>query len=146
MVKNFQKTVLKNILHINFKNKCCFGRWGHRPREKNCKANNPEVLKAFMVNATDRKYNFWLRDPLAIRVFSGGMASQKLDYMHNIPLQEHWRLCQLPEAYRFSSAPFYENKIDEFKILTPYMEVFYRSGRWDTDQGYKSTRGRVIFL
>ena len=85
---------------------------------------DPEELKRFMVKASDRKNNFWQRDPLAIRVFSREMASQKLNYMHFNPLQEHWQLCNLPEEYRFSSAAYYENNKDEFGILTHYMDVF----------------------
>ena len=69
---------------------------------------NPELLKRFQVNASDRKYNFWLRDPLAIKIFSRDMALQKLNYMHNNPVQEHWKLCSMPEDYRHSSALFYD--------------------------------------
>jgi len=64
------------------------------------------TLEKFRVVASDRKYNFWLRDPLAVRVFSRQMASQKLNYMHNNPLQEHWNLSSSPDGYRFSSAAF----------------------------------------
>jgi len=92
--------------------------------QKKLKVENPEELKRFSVAASDRKYNFWQRDPLAVLVFSREMASQKLTYMHFNPLQDHWQLCKLPEEYRFSSASFYENNKDEFGILTHYMDVF----------------------
>ena len=82
------------------------------------------MLERFIVPASDRKYNFWQRDPLAVLVFSREMASQKLDYMHANPLQDHWQLCKLPEEYRFSSASFYEYNKDEFGILTHYMDGF----------------------
>ena len=82
------------------------------------------LLQQFYVKASDRAFNFWQRDPLAIRVFSREMAAQKLNYMHYNPLQEQWRFCISPDEYRFSSAGFYENKEDEFEILTHYMEVF----------------------
>ena len=95
----------------------------HRFRKK-LVGESPEKVKRFMVDASDRKYNFWQRDPLAVLIFSREMASQKLDYMHFNPLQEHWQLCKLPEEYRFSSASFYENGKDEFGILTHYMDVF----------------------
>ena len=39
------------------------------------------ALKNYVVIATDRQYNIWLRDPLAIKVFSRLMAAQKLEYM-----------------------------------------------------------------
>ena len=50
------------------------------------------------------------------------MAGEKIDYMHYNPLQPHWQLCNDPVEYRFSSAKFYEKGIDEFKILTHYMD------------------------
>jgi REP element-mobilizing transposase RayT len=95
----------------------------HKFRKK-IGAEYPEGLKKFQVEASDREYNFWQRDPLAILVFSREMAAQKLDYMHYNPLQEHWKLCNLPEDYRFSSASFYEGNKDEFGLVTHYMDAF----------------------
>ena len=66
------------------------------------------ALKNYAVTATDRQHNIWLRDPLAVKVFSRDMAAQKLDYMHLNPMQPHWLLCNSPAEYRFSSAKFYE--------------------------------------
>ena len=88
------------------------------------KANNDAALQNYAVAATDRQYNIWLRDPLAINVFSREMAAQKLDYMHLNPLQPHWLLCADPAHYRFSSAIFYERNVDEFGLLTHFGEVF----------------------
>lgn len=84
----------------------------------------PDLLSRFAVKASDRSYNFWQRDPLAIKVYSREEAKQKLDYLHYNPLQEHWNLCKKPEDYRFSSAMFYETEIDEFNFLTHYKKVF----------------------
>ena len=95
----------------------------HRFRKK-LQIENSSELNKFSVSACDRKYNFWQRDPLAVRIFSRDMASQKLTYMHNNPLQEHWQLASLPEEYSFSSAAFYENENDEFGILTHYIDRF----------------------
>jgi len=78
----------------------------------------------YAINASDRKHNIWQRDPLAVRVFTREMASQKLDYMHFNPLQPHWSLCRYPEEYRFSSAGFYVNGHDEFNLTTHYMDFF----------------------
>ena len=90
----------------------------------NMKASNGGNLKNHAVAATDRQYNIWLRDPLAIKVFSRGMASQKLDYMHLNPMQPHWLLCTNPAEYRFSSAMLYEQNVDDFGLLTHFGEVF----------------------
>jgi putative transposase len=51
-------------------------------------------------------------------------VEQKIEYMHRNPLQEHWNLADKPETYRWSSAAFYESGVDEFGILTHYMERF----------------------
>jgi putative transposase len=85
---------------------------------------DPGLLSRFIVNATERAHNIWQRDPLAIRVFSREICEQKLDYIHNNPLQEHWNLCKNPVDYTFSSALFYEQQIDTFGFLTHYMDVF----------------------
>ena len=88
------------------------------------KAGNDVNLTNYAVAATDRQYNIWLRDPLAIRVFSREMAAQKLDYMHLNPMQPHWLLCSSPADYRFSSAKFCKQNMDGFRILTYFGEVF----------------------
>jgi putative transposase len=92
--------------------------------QKKLVAEDPEKLLQFSVSASDRKYNFWQRDPLAVHIFSRDVAEQKLNYLHYNPLQEHWNLCRLPEDYRFSSARFYETGFDEFGILIHYMDAF----------------------
>lgn len=92
--------------------------------QKKLRMDNDVALNQFAVNASDRKYNFWQRDPLAVFVFSREMASQKLNYMHFNPLQQHWQLAGLPEEYRYSSAAFYETGKDEFGLLTHYMDRF----------------------
>ena len=81
----------------------------------------------FEVNASDRKHNIWQRDPLAIKVFSRKMAVQKLEYMHNNPLQQHWALAMNPVDYGFSSARFYETGYDKFNLVTHYLDAFQYS-------------------
>ena len=56
------------------------------------RAENAAALKNYIVVATDRQHNIWLRDPLAIKIFNLEMLVQKLDYMHLNPLQPHWIL------------------------------------------------------
>jgi hypothetical protein len=50
------------------------------------------------------------------------MLVQKLDYVHLNPIQPHWLLSNHPAEYRFSSASFYEQQVDEFGILTHFKE------------------------
>ena len=91
-------------------------------------ANEPS-LKNYLVAATDRQHDTWLRDPLAIKFFNLEMFVQKLDYMHLNSMQPHWLLCNHPAEFRFSSAIFYEQGVDDpiaigFGILTHFSGVF----------------------
>lgn len=70
--------------------------------------SNDDRLSLFMVNAKDRKYQFWERNSLSIDLWTPDVFMQKLDYIHNNPLQEKWKLVQYPEDYKYSSARFYE--------------------------------------
>ena len=79
------------------------------------------LLQQFKSNKTDRKYQFWKRDPLAIPIDSENIFYQKLDYIHLNPTTEKWKLTILPEDYRWSSANYYKNGIDEFGILKHYI-------------------------
>ena len=84
--------------------------------------NHPEKLQAYEVESVTRDYNFWQRDPLPIELYTRSVVEQKLIYIHNNPLQEHWNLCQEPEQYKYSSALFYATGVDPFGILTHYMD------------------------
>ncbi|MDB5283994.1 MAG: element-mobilizing transposase RayT [Bacteroidota bacterium] len=81
---------------------------------------NADRLSAFLVNAKDRKYQFWERNSLSIDLWTPDVFIQKLDYIHNNPIQEKWKLVQYPEDYKYSSARFYETGIDEFGLITHY--------------------------
>ena len=77
-------------------------------------------LSTFLVNATDRQYQFWERNPLSIDLWSPEVFMQKLDYIHNNPIQDKWRLVEFPEDYKYSSARYYETGVDEFGFLQHY--------------------------
>ena len=53
-----------------------------------------------------------------IKIENELIFAQKLEYMHNNPLQEKWKLCKSPIEYKFSSAKFYETGTDELFILS----------------------------
>ena len=88
--------------------------------QKQLRSSNPELLLQYLSDKKDRSYQFWKRDPLAIPVTSKQALLQKLDYIHNNPVQEKWQLADVPENYRWSSASFYKTGYDEFGILTHY--------------------------
>lgn len=79
--------------------------------------NHPQVLPVFQVDESNRKYNFWQRDSLAVLLYNQTICAQKLDYLHLNPLQEKWNLAESPKSYFWSSAKFYETGVDVFRFL-----------------------------
>jgi REP element-mobilizing transposase RayT len=80
--------------------------------------NNPVMLKKYKVASADREYRFWKRRSLGIELFSPGVFTQKLEYIHNNPVKAG--LCKYPEQYYYSSAKFYHLGVDDFGIITHY--------------------------
>jgi REP element-mobilizing transposase RayT len=76
-----------------------------------------DSLSAFLVNTKDRTYQFWERNSLSIDMWSPAVFIQKLDYIHDNPVQSKWRLAELPEDYKYSSARFYFTGEDDFGFL-----------------------------
>ena len=81
---------------------------------------NTSLLKKFKVNAKDREYQFWERRPLSVDLYSPKVFNQKLQYIHNNPIQEKWQLCKYPEEYWYSSARFYNSGKDDWGFLSHY--------------------------
>ena len=81
--------------------------------------DNPVLLEQCKVNKTDREYQIWKRKPLSIELGSEKIFLQKLEYSHYNPVKAN--ICNYPEDYHFSSALFYENGLDHFKMLFHYM-------------------------
>lgn len=79
-------------------------------------------LHSFKVNWTSRNYQFWQRDSLPIELYTRKVIEQKLDYIHNNPLQAHWKLCKDIIDYKYSSASFYETDHTSFPFLKHYMD------------------------
>jgi REP element-mobilizing transposase RayT len=85
---------------------------------KDLRKNDPSWLKEFEVELTTRNHQFWQRDALPIHLYTPNIIYQKLDYIHNNPMQERWMLAESPSEYKYSSAYFYETDKDVFGILT----------------------------
>jgi len=81
---------------------------------------HPYVLSLFKVEAKDRHYQFWERNPLSIEIRTRRMLLQKLDYIHRNPVRAG--CCALPEQYLYSSAAFYETGKDNWGFLTHYLD------------------------
>ncbi len=60
--------------------------------------------------------------PLSVLCYSVAVTEQKLDYIHQNPAQEKWKLAELPEDYYYSSARFYLENKDDFGFLTHYLD------------------------
>ena len=88
--------------------------------ERDLKKYHPMVLSRFLVNASDRKYQFWERNALSVEIFSEKVLKQKLKYLHENPVRAG--LCKFPEQYKYSSASFYHTGIDDWEFLTHYRD------------------------
>ncbi len=82
--------------------------------------NHPQVLEKFRVNASDRKYQFWERNPLSVELSNEEILVQKLDYIHENPVKAN--LCQYQEDYAYSSYRFYVNCENDFTFLSHYKD------------------------
>ncbi|QQL48417.1 transposase [Mucilaginibacter ginkgonis] len=80
-------------------------------------------LDFFKVNAKDRLHQFWERNPLSVDLWSPAVFEQKLDYIHNNPLQDKWQLATETKDYHYSSANFYESGLDHFNLLTHHRGI-----------------------
>ena len=89
---------------------------------KDLSFDNPELLGKFKVDAKDRKYQIWERNPLNIELYTEKVFEQKLNYLHYNPVKAG--LCETPESYYYSSANFYIMGKDDFGFLTHYRNSF----------------------
>ncbi len=72
--------------------------------------HHPKVLENFLVNAADRKYQFWERNPLSFELWKQKTIEQKLSYIHQNPVRAS--ICKSPEEYLYSSAAYYFTGVD----------------------------------
>jgi putative transposase len=91
--------------------------------KKMLSAEGEGKLSLYKVDAGNKNYEFWQRDSLAIPLFTRGVAMQKLNYIHNNPLKEHWNLVKDPCDYKYSSARYYELDEKNFTFLKDLWEV-----------------------
>ena len=84
--------------------------------------SNHRILNEYASTQGDREYQFWERRSKSIPMMNRAIAGQKLDYIHNNPLQEKWQLAVLPELYKYSSASFYMLNETEFGFLRHYQD------------------------
>ena len=90
--------------------------------KKKLKNIDSQNLDSYKVNSSAKNYEFWKRDSLAIPIFTHEVAIQKLKYIHNNPLAEHWQLEKHPCEYKYSSAKYYELNEKNFAFLKDLWE------------------------
>ena len=64
-------------------------------------------------------------------MFNKKIVEQKIEYMNNNPLSKKWNLVSKPEDYKFSSAKFYLQNIDDWGFIKHYSEDCWLSGEND---------------
>lgn len=92
--------------------------------QKVLRETNPDLLEEYAVDFPNKRYEFWQRDSKAMHLYAEEMLIQKLNYIHNNPLQEHWKICDTPEEYPYSSANFYNEGSDWFDLAERYEDHF----------------------
>ena len=114
--------LLWSVLKMNGKESSqgSFAKFTAHEFKKQLLQTDSEKLASFASNKSDRSYQFWKRDALAIPMSTEAIFLQRLDYIHNNPVKERWNLCENPEDYRWSSARFYISGDDEFNFLSHY--------------------------
>lgn len=79
-----------------------------------------ELLEIFRVDAKDRKYQFWERNPLSVELRTHAVFLEKLEYIHANPVRAG--LCSFPEGYKYSPAGLYQAGHDELGFLSHYRD------------------------
>ncbi len=74
-------------------------------------------LSKYAVNASNKNYEFWQRDSVAVHLFTEQVAYQKLDYIHFNPCSKKWMLVNDPTEYVYSSAKYYMLDEKEYSFL-----------------------------
>jgi putative transposase len=64
-------------------------------------------LAASVKPGQNQEHAVWEDEYQAKDIFSPDFLREKMEYIHNNPLQPHWRLAELAEDYVWSSARFY---------------------------------------
>jgi putative transposase len=92
--------------------------------KKRLKMEGRASLTPYRVQAKNKIHEFWQRDSLAVHLYSPHVAYQKLNYIHNNPLAEHWQLVTYPSDYKYSSATYHEKGVTSYSFLKDLRNEF----------------------
>ena len=84
--------------------------------------NSQAELDEYKSSQKDRIYHIWERRAKWIEINNLAILEQKIEYIHNNPIQEKWKLVDLPEAYIWSSASFYLLNNKRYGFIKHYMD------------------------
>lgn len=82
----------------------------------------PNQLETLWHKCGDQNYKIWQDRFDELYLTSRRLLETKLNYIHNNPLQSQWNLAQNPADYPYSSAGFYEKRIQNEVIVQHYMD------------------------
>jgi REP element-mobilizing transposase RayT len=88
----------------------------HTFRKMLIENGEPELIP-YKVATTNKKHEFWQPNSLAVPVNTRKKAFQKLEYIHDNPIKDYWRLARDPSDYFYSSASYYERNETHFSFL-----------------------------
>jgi putative transposase len=91
--------------------------WFILPFKKLLRSASPADLTKYAVAASNKQYEFWQRDSLAVPLYTKAVALQKLTYIHNNPVAPHWQLAPSFIDYPYSSVKYYECNEKDFDFL-----------------------------
>lgn len=83
---------------------------------------HPKVLEYFKSIRKDREYQFWQDRSYNNVLHNRKVIEQKVDYIHNNPIQERWKLVEKSQEYEYSTAKYYHDNIDEWGFITNYID------------------------
>lgn len=87
--------------------------------------SKPLLLEAIRHEVREQKFKVWQDRFDDVYIDSKDVLYTKFNYIHNNPLQEHWRLADIPENYPYSSAAFYAKGIEGVIKVTSCIEYFW---------------------
>ena len=83
-----------------------------------------DLLEKLRCQSPNQKFKLWQDRFDDVNIRSRKVLEAKLNYIHENPMQEHWKLVDSPEKYPYSSAVFYENGIPSGLEVIHYLEYF----------------------
>ncbi|MCX6187391.1 MAG: transposase [Bacteroidetes bacterium] len=83
-----------------------------------------ELLEIIRINQNGQVFKVWQDRFDEVFLESRELLEIKLNYIHNNPLQPHWKLSINIEDYFYSSASFYEKGIQNKIEVKHYLDYF----------------------